>query len=354
MKTKFSQVAHAKCVGLAELPAVAGKSGWPWDEACSPLPEQMPNGEPWPRITVVTPSYNQVEFLEKTLRSVLLQGYPNLEYIVIDGGSTDQSPDIIRRYAPWLAHWESEPDRGQSHALNKGFARATGEIRLWLNSDDVYLPNALEAIALKITALRERAILFGDATLTWPDGEEMHHRPPDVDYSRLLFQSELYRRDRQCMPCQPSVAWHAALQEAAGPLREDLDLAMDHDFWLRMLEAGGHFRRLDQNLAIYRFHDASKSGRGFDTFESEWRTVQEEHLALMSPGARLRQRAWLWREQILGPNAERRRLADSLLQAAMQDPRRSERLRLTLVAAAKSPAVVGTRPWWLSLWHGLS
>ena len=111
---------------VADLPPPPpGLSGWPWTEGSAPLPESMPGGRPWPRVTVVTPSYNQGEFLERTIRSVLLQAYPRLEYIVIDGGSNDGSREIIEKYARHLAYRVSEPDRGYVHAINKGFRRAT-------------------------------------------------------------------------------------------------------------------------------------------------------------------------------------------------------------------------------------
>ena len=114
---------------IDSLPPIdVAKPGWPWAEASVPLPEKMPDGSDWPRISVVTPSYNQGEFIEETIRSVLLQGYPNLEYIIIDGGSTDNSVEIIKKYEPWLTYWVSEKDRGQSHAINKGFKHAAGEI----------------------------------------------------------------------------------------------------------------------------------------------------------------------------------------------------------------------------------
>src|SRR5262245_22558196 len=118
-----------KACSNLELPLpLARKTGWPWDQKIISLPDTLPNDEPWPRISVVTTSYNQAEFLEQTIRSVLLQRYPNLEYMIIDGGSSDGSVDIIKMYEGHLAFWISEPDGGQSHAINKGFLRSTGQI----------------------------------------------------------------------------------------------------------------------------------------------------------------------------------------------------------------------------------
>ena len=109
-------------------PPPDGKTGWPWTEASPSFPAFMPNGAEWPKISIITPSFNQAIYLEETIRSVLLQGYPNLEFFIIDGGSTDASVEIIRKYEKWLSGWVSEKDSGQSEAINKGFSRCTGEI----------------------------------------------------------------------------------------------------------------------------------------------------------------------------------------------------------------------------------
>ena len=126
-----------RCHDLPSLPA--GKAGWPWTKESQRKSVASGDGmPPLPRLSVVTPCYNQESFIEETIRSVLLQGYPDLEYIIIDGGSTDGTLDVIQKYEPWLTHWESKPDRGQSHAINKGWKLATGEMVGWLNSDDIY------------------------------------------------------------------------------------------------------------------------------------------------------------------------------------------------------------------------
>ena len=147
---------------LSQLPqASAGRLGWPWTTTTSPLPPRMPNGREWPKISVVTPNYNYRRYLEETIRSVLLQGYSNLEYIIIDGGSDDGSLELIEKYQQWLT-WESKPDAGQSNAINKGLRLATGDILTYLNSDDYYQPGALAQIACMIDAAQDRYVVMGD------------------------------------------------------------------------------------------------------------------------------------------------------------------------------------------------
>jgi glycosyltransferase involved in cell wall biosynthesis len=153
-----------RCPRLSDLPTPAsGRYGWPWTEESSPLPELQKNSQPWPRISIITPSFNQRPFIEETIRSVLLQGYPNLEYIIMDGGSTDGSVDIILKYQPWLTYWVSEKDNGQADAINKGLDHATGEIANWLNSDDLLYLGALKKVATGYAEDRTALLYNGSA-----------------------------------------------------------------------------------------------------------------------------------------------------------------------------------------------
>jgi glycosyltransferase involved in cell wall biosynthesis len=204
-----------------------------------------------PRISIVTPSYNQGAFLEETIQSVLLQEYPNLEYIIIDGGSTDGSVEIIRKYEPWLTYWVSEPDRGQSHAINKGFTHSTGDILAWLNSDDVYLPNALW-IAADTLRNQERALMVGASIITdGPDALDgvSDHRKPT--WEEIIYEARTFP--------QPSVFWTRGLWEAAGPISEHLYFVMDYELWVKMFpHVKGTFYR-DEILSVERSHPNQKS-----------------------------------------------------------------------------------------------
>jgi glycosyltransferase involved in cell wall biosynthesis len=238
----------------------------------------MLNGREWPRISIVTPNYNYGLFLEEAIRSVLLQNYPNLDYLVVDGGSTDGSLEILRKYERWLT-WESGRDAGQSCAINKGLRIATGDIRAYLNSDDTYQPGALFKIASAIDPARHRHVVMGSVNQVSAHGHKVRvwtARSPKL--RSLLFQYRLCRIGGiVVMPNQPSVFWHRDVQNAVGLFREDLRYAFDYEYWLRMLAKGFTFHNIHQTLSNYRFHDRSMSYGGWRPFYAEWKSVSDEY-----------------------------------------------------------------------------
>ena len=220
-------------------------------------------------ISVVTCSYNQAEFLEATLRSVLDQNYPNLEYIVIDGGSTDGSVEIIERYQHRLAYWVSEPDAGQTDALIKGFSRATGDVLAWLNSDDLYEPGTLHEVARHFDAHHDHRFVYGDAT--WVDrGGALLRSKREMPYNRFVW---LYSGNY--MP-QPSAFWRRDLYEQVGGLDAGFDLAMDADLWARFAEVTRprHVRRPWSRM---RYYPEQKNRRLRDISDSEGKRIEQRY-----------------------------------------------------------------------------
>jgi len=202
-----------------------------------------------PRISVVTPSYNQAGFLEATLRSVITQGYENLEYVVIDGGSSDESPDIIKSYADDLAYWVSEPDRGHAHALNKGFARTTGEIMCWLNSSDLYYPWTFATVAEVFSQLPH---------IDWVTGVvsqfDVGGRPRVVASTPAFNCYDILAGDYRWIQ-QESVFWRRSLWErAGGHLDERLRSAADFDLWVRFFRLAPLYN-VTTLLAGFRVHE---------------------------------------------------------------------------------------------------
>ncbi len=202
------------------------------------------------KISVVTPSYNQGAYLEATLRSLLAQNYPDLEMIVIDGGSSDESVEIIRRYAPSLSYWESEKDRGQSHALNKGFAHVHGEIWSWLNSDDLLEPGVLQRVADEFAKDPEAGVVYGDCVYVGEDGETVLEKFPGEPYSRLRHLAHRFIAQPSCFFRTSMVPPH---------VREDLHYCMDYDLWLKLGERGVKFCYVPEVFSRYRLHEQSKS-----------------------------------------------------------------------------------------------
>jgi glycosyltransferase involved in cell wall biosynthesis len=232
-------------------------------------------------MTIVTPSYNQGRFIETTIRSVLLQGYPNLEYIIIDGGSSDNSVEIIQKYEPWLTYWISEEDRGQAHAINKGFARATGDIFAYLNSDDYYEPDALHGCAPAFSAGHQwvvgRVRCWQEGVGYWPFPEL-----PGKNFTKWFLS---------CPIPQPGCFWSADLHREVGRFREDLNYIIDYEFWLRIrfIKKIKPFF-IDQPAAVYRLHSQSKTVAWKSEFTREGNPIQEQYKHRLT----FMQRGWLW------------------------------------------------------------
>ena len=221
---------------------------WPHNQD---LPEYPPATDMRvPRISIIMPSYNQAQFLEAALLSIALQCYPNLELIVLDGGSTDGSVDIIRRFDKWISHWESQKDGGQAAALNKGFAMASGAILGWVNSDDLLLPGALDAVSNALTTDRIPKAILGKALLIDILGIPFYASyglPPT--FGSMLFESSAGFE-------QPALFWNRAAAEATGSMNTAYPLSFDSEFFLR-LAGKAKVKRLNVYLAGFRHHDAS-------------------------------------------------------------------------------------------------
>lgn len=205
-----------------------------------------------PLISIITPSFNQARFIETTIRSVLDQDYPALEYIIVDGGSRDGSVDIIQRYSDRLAWWVSEPDKGQTDALNKGFSQAKGEILAWINSDDTYEPGALAAAAEYLIKHPEVGLIYADANFIDETGQKIGRFPAaQTDYNRL-------RRGYVHIP-QQAAFFRADLWRQVGPLDPDFYFAMDYDLWVRLARTAKLAYLPGQTWANFRLHTSGKT-----------------------------------------------------------------------------------------------
>lgn len=219
-----------------------------------------------PRISIITPSFNQAEFLDRTIRSVLDQGYPNLEYIIIDGGSKDGSVEIIRKYADRLAYWVSEPDRGQSHAINKGLQRATGEWVGWQNSDDVYFPGTFAQLAEAARRWPRADMICGDMQIIDEQDKLIRHmRYVQPNYTSMLAEGMVLTNQ--------AAFWRSGLHARVGWLDESLHYHFDYDWFLRVLRVGDHARHVPQFWGALRYHDATKTSTSQSKFAEEHRAI---------------------------------------------------------------------------------
>lgn len=235
-----------------------------------------------PRITVVTPSFNQERYLEATVRSVVSQDYPDLEYFVMDGGSTDGSTDILRSYDSRISFWTSGRDGGQSDAINQGFRRATGDILCWINSDDVLEPGALHALAANWTPgthwlVGRCAIIDSQGNV---DGEFTPESPTSVrEWIERFLSGGTF-----VVP-QPSTAWTRDAWQKAGPLDRSLHYSFDHAFFLRIFAMFGPPAIVDQRLARFRVHADSKTSSEGARFKTEAVLAARASLSLLGKGS---------------------------------------------------------------------
>ena len=249
---------------ISELPPPPlGKVGWPWTDETPQLPETMPNGSLWPRISIVTPSYNQGQFIEETIRSVLLQGYLAVEHIVVDGGSTDQTLSILKKYdgVPGF-RWVSEPDRGQSDAVNKGLCMATGDWIGWQNSDDFYLPNSFKELATAMLNYLQYQGFYSNVLhvdLTGGIVGRSYASRPSAFVHR--YRSLTFRNQSLFLK---STAWRNI-----GFLNVELQCAMDHDLAWRLLRRRVPMKHIPSFWAAFRRQPASKSARLRNLWEPE-------------------------------------------------------------------------------------
>lgn len=265
----FSHGASANTGGLPAPPA--GSRGWPWSATGeAPRPEGR-----LPRISVVIPSYNQGAFLEATLRSVLLQGYPDLEVLVIDGGSTDGSVEVIRRYEPRLTYWHSRRDEGQAAAIRAGLEMATGEVLCWLNSDDIYLPHALLRVGALFARGPATGFVYGNRLVIDRDGAVTgrHLFPRHLTRTHWALEQPL---------AQECCFWRREVYDRVGGIDPKLFFVMDYDLFFRMWRTA-RTRKTPEFLGCIREHAETKSARHQDVWRREFREAQERY-GLRPPG----------------------------------------------------------------------
>lgn len=284
-----------RCPTLETLPPPPeGRTGWPWTEACDPLPAV--NNQP--RITIVIPSYNQADYIEETLRSILLQGYPNLELLVEDGASDDGTLEVLRRYDAW-ADWRSEPDRGQGHAINKGFARATGDVVTFISSDDLYLPGTFADVAAN---LKDGLDGVGAVIGAFRHVDAMSRPkssgaiPPRLPGTRLENTAEkagpfdLYLAEPESWRLHQEATFYVrkALDVVGREVREDLPYNMDRELVIRLV---GRFPVIlsPRCYASFRWHEESATtGGGRGKAHLEYAGLFAAHAAAL-PAAQKRQ-----------------------------------------------------------------
>ncbi len=258
-------------MNIHSLPeSLSERAGWPWminDEFDDTQTQHIH----YPRISIITPSFNQVRYIEETIRSVLLQKYPNLEYIVMDGGSTDGSVEILKKYEPWLSFLSVSPDNGQSAAIVEGFKHATGDIIGWLNSDDYYCQGALERVAHFF--VNHPRVVFGNGDVNYIDAEGQFVERIFATRPNRFLTANLGIHGWPQQGC----FWRRWAYEKVGGLNTSLQFCMDRDLFIRLIGIGKSRRIPGLPLANFRIHDQAKSSTILDVARQESLSLIEKY-----------------------------------------------------------------------------
>ena len=255
------------CPTLAELPPPPeGKTGWPWTEETPSPPRESVEERSWPKISIVTPSYNQGHYIEETIRSVLLQGYPDVEYIVMDGGSTDETISILKKYENLLS-WVSEEDVGQADAIAKGFERASGSILAWINSDDSYLPRAFWNISEVFKKNIDCVFVYGDVRVVDENGKYL--------YTNVAVRPNRFLSVNTAMGKwpQPGCFWMREAYRRAGGVDRTYQFCMDLDLFIRLVALGNAKCIGKKPVANFRLHKDSKTTTWSEVEKREKRMI---------------------------------------------------------------------------------
>jgi glycosyltransferase involved in cell wall biosynthesis len=256
-------------------PPLTPAPDWPFTapEPVEISPEEL---ERLPVISVITPSYQQGRFIEQTVRSILLQGYPKLEYIIMDGGSTDMTLQVIQRYEDWITHWESAPDGGQADAIQRGWARATGDLVAWLNSDDWYAPGALLRVGRAYAAAGGPEWIAGAVQNMKAAGSGTIKTPQPMTAAELLgFRNHSWH--------QPGMFWRRDFIRKIGALNQSYHIAFDHEYWVRSILAGHQPLCLPEVLTFFRIHADAKTGAFSKQGMDEFVAIKDKYRSRLSP-----------------------------------------------------------------------
>jgi glycosyltransferase involved in cell wall biosynthesis len=333
-------------ISISYLPTVDdGKHGWPWTSDTPDSEADFDDSLDWPRITVVTGTYNQGPFIEETIRSVALQGYPNLEYMIFDGGSTDETVAIIEKYDGVIDYWESKSDRGHGHAVNKGYGRATGDIVASLNSDDIYTPGALLRVGKAFMDSPGCASVSGKMRLETLNHETINVKRPQP------FDPEHYFRGGM-NPGHPAVFLSKSTINSVGPVDESMDTSWDRDYWIRLglrLPEAVHIE-VPEELAIARLWSGNQGSIWKGNAELiDSHEIFRAHLSILEKSFRS--------EEITPAQMKLRRGAYSIEMMryatnCAAGHKRVEAARYGLLSSLKDPSMIMQKTFW-ALWKNI-